>query len=113
MSTQPIGMRGLAMAGKPNRDGRRRKRLNLSLPVHLRPFDARLQEIEEVGQVINFTSDGLYCTTSMPHYFVGMRLVVTFPFGDNVAAHRKFLGLIVRMVDIGNGNNGIGVRFLP
>ena len=115
MSTQPMGMRGLAgaLAGKPNRDARRRKRLDVSLPVHLRPFDARLREIEEVGQVINFTSDGLYCTTSLPHYSVGMRLVVTFPFGDNVAAHRKFLGVIVRMENIGNGKNGIGVRFLP
>lgn len=115
MSTQLWGTRGLAgaLAGKPNRDARRRKRLNVSLPVHLQPFDARLRDIEEVGLVINFTRDGLYFTSSMPHYFVGMRLVVTFPYGDKVEAHRKFLGLVVRMEKIGNGKNGVGVRFLP
>ena len=75
-------------ASKAPEDARTRKRLKVSLPVHVRPFDARFAEIEDVGQVVDFTRDGLYFKTSMPHYFLGMRLIVTFPFGEKVSAHR-------------------------
>lgn len=98
-------------AEKASRDARRRKRLKVSLPLHVRPFDSRFAEIEDVGQVIDFTRDGLYFTTSMPHYSVGMRLMITFPYGDKVSAHRKFLGSIVRLEDRG-ASVGIAVRFL-
>ncbi len=116
MSTQPWSSRGLEFAGasaaKAKRDARRRKRLKVSLPVHLSAFDARFRDIEDVGEVMDFTRDGLYFTTCMPHYFVGMRLVVTFPYGDKIVAHKKFLGEIVRTEDLGDGKSGVAVRFL-
>ena len=93
-------------------DNRTRKRIKVSLPVHVRPFDARFAEIEDVAKVVDFTRDGLFFTTAMPHYFVGMRLIVTFPFGDNVSAHRKFLGTIVRLEHLEGDTRGIAVRFL-
>lgn len=96
----------------PATDGRRRRRIDTSLPVHLRPFDTRFAEIEDVGEVLNFTRDGLYFVTSMPHYFKGMRLVVTFPYGDRVSAHRRFLGEVVRLEERSRGLNGIAVKFL-
>jgi hypothetical protein len=99
-------------ARKSPRDARTRKRLKVSLPVHVRPFDARFAEIEDVGQVVDFTRDGLYFKTSMPHYFVGMRLIVTFPFGEKVSAHRKFLASVVRLEHLENDSRGIAVRFL-
>jgi len=93
-------------------DARRRKRVKLSLPVHIRPFESRLIDIEDVGEVVDFTQDGLLFVTCMPHYNVGMRLIVTFPFGDSAATHRKFLGLVVRREERGSGNSGVAVRFL-
>jgi hypothetical protein len=99
-------------AEKTPRDARRRKRLKLCLPVHLRPFDPRFSEIEDVGQVVDFTRDGLYFLTCMPHYLVGMRLIVTFPYGDNISAHRKFLASIVRLEQHGDLKRGIALRFL-
>lgn len=99
-------------ASKAPEDARTRKRLKVSLPVHVRPFDARFAEIEDVGQVVDFTRDGLYFKTSMPHYFVGMRLIVTFPFGEKVSAHRKFLASVVRLEHLENDSRGIAVRFL-
>jgi hypothetical protein len=69
-------------------------------------------EIEDIGQVVDFTRDGLYFKTSMPHYFVGMRLIVTFPFGEKVSAHRKFLATVVRLERLENQSRGIAVRFL-
>src|SRR5271154_2327495 len=99
-------------AKKAPEDARTRKRLKVCLPVHVRPFDARFAEIEDVGQVVDFTRDGLYFTTCMPHYFVGMRLIVTFPFGDKVSARRTFLASIVRLEDLKRADRGVAVRFL-
>jgi hypothetical protein len=99
-------------ARKTSADARGRKRIKVSLPVHLRPFDARYAEIEDVGQVVDFTRDGLFFKTCMPHYFVGMRLIVTFPYGDKVSAHRKFLGSVVRLDHLEGDSRGVAVRFL-
>lgn len=92
--------------------GRRRERLKVSLPVQVQPFDARFIDIIDVGEVSDFTRDGLYFSTCMPHYFMGMRLIVTFPFGDQASAHKRFLATIVRMEDREDGNRGVAVRFL-
>jgi hypothetical protein len=92
--------------------GRSRERLKVSLPVQVQPFDARFIDIIDVGEVSDFTRDGLYFSTCMPHYFMGMRLIVTFPFGDQASAHKRFLATIVRMEDRNDGNRGIAVRFL-
>lgn len=97
---------------KSGRDARRRERLVVSLPLHVRPFDARFADIEDVGQVLDFTRDGLYFATRMPHYLVGMRLIVTFPFGDKVSAHKRFLGEVVRLEDRTNDIRGVAVKFL-
>ena len=94
------------------KDARRRKRLRVSLPVHVRPFDARLIDLEDVGEVIDFTQDGLFFVTCMPHYHAGMRLIVTFPFGETASAHRTFLGAVVRLADRPSGQRGVAVRFL-
>jgi hypothetical protein len=94
------------------KDARRRLRLKVSLPLEVRPFDARFAEIVDVGEVLDFTRDGLYFATCMPHYFMGMRLLVTFPFGEKISAHKKFLGSIVRMENRPEGTVGIAVRFL-
>jgi hypothetical protein len=101
-----------AKAQAKSKEARRRKRLELSLPVEVRPFDARFIDLVDVGEVVDFTRDGLYFATCMPHYLMGMRLIVTFPFGKNVSAHRKFLGTVVRLEDRTNGLRGIAVKFV-
>jgi hypothetical protein len=97
---------------KSGRNSRRRERLKITLPLEVRPFDARFAEIADVGEVLDFTRDGLYFATCMPHYFKGMRLLVTFPFGEKISAHKKFLGSIVRMENRPDGTLGVAVRFL-
>ena len=97
---------------RASRGERRRERLKVSLPVQVQPFDARFIDIIDVGEVSDFTRDGLYFSTCMPHYFMGMRLIITFPFGDQASAHKRFLGTIVRMEDRQDGSRGVAVRFL-
>jgi len=94
------------------KEGRRRERLKLRLPLQVRPFDARFIDIEDVGEVLDFTRDGLYFVTCMPHYLLGMRLIVTFPFGEKASAHHRFLGSVVRLEDRPDGTRGIAVRFI-
>jgi hypothetical protein len=94
------------------RNARRRARIKVSLPAEVRPFDARFAEIVDVAEVVDFTRDGIYFATCMPHYFVGMRLLVTFPFGKKVSTHKKFLGSILRLENRPDGSVGIAVRFV-
>jgi hypothetical protein len=101
-----------ARTRKAEKDARKRERLQVHLPLEVRPFDARFIDIRDVGEVIDFTRDGLYFSTCMPHYFIGMRLIVTFPYGEKVSSHKRFLGSIVRMEDHADGSRGIAVRFL-
>ena len=91
---------------------RKRPRLKMSLPLQVQPFDARFADVRDVGEVIDFTRDGLYFASGMPHYFVGMRVVVTFPFGEKAAAQKRFLGSVVRVEDRPNGVAGVAVRFV-
>ncbi|MGH9735935.1 MAG: PilZ domain-containing protein [Candidatus Acidiferrales bacterium] len=113
--TMTISVHGHEVRAKRDRtngkDARRRKRIKFSLPVHVRPFNSRLLDVEDVGEVLNFTQDGLYFVSCMPHYQTGMRLIVTFPFGKG-AAQRRFLGTVVRLEERSYGNSGIAVRFL-
>ncbi len=95
----------------PN-DARRRKRIKFSLPVHVRPFNSRLMAVEDIGEVVNFTQDGLFFLTCMPHYQIGMRLIVTFPFGKAATAQRRFLGTVVRLEERPYGSSGVAVKFL-
>lgn len=94
------------------KDARRRKRLKVPLPLHVQPFDVRFAELDDVGEVVDFSRDGLYFLTCMPHYSVGMRLIVKFPYGKQVAATKRFLGEVVRLEQRADGTLGIAVRFL-
>jgi hypothetical protein len=48
----------------------------------------------------------------MPHYFLGMRLIVTFPYGDNASARRKFLASVLRLEHREGQQRGVALRFL-
>jgi len=105
-SHQPGGVWARTM----RRESRRRKRLKMSLPLHVRPLDHRFADYEDLGDVLDFNSHGLYFTTSKLHYTPGMKLDITFPFGENVLARRKFTGSVVRVEHRWIGSRGIGIR---
>ena len=82
----------------------------MSLPLHVRPLDEHFADQDDLGEVVDFTCDGLYFTTSKLHYTPGMKLDVTFPYGDNIPARRKFVGSVVRVEHRWIGSRGIGIR---
>jgi len=97
-------------ARKPGHDARSRKRVVVSLPLHVRPLEARFAEKEDVGEVVDFTNEGLYFATSQLHYAPGMRLIVTFPYGEKAPVQRKFTGSVVRVEHRWLGCRGVAVR---
>lgn len=94
------------------RDLRRRRRARLELPARLWPFDPRFRHLKEVRRIRNFTRDGLYFTTDQEHYFVGMKLLVTFPFCRQAPAQRDFLGKVVRVETLTDDTFGVALRFI-
>ena len=93
------------------RDARRRKRAEVRLPVRLWPFEPRFRHLQEVRRAENFTREGLYFTTSLTHYAVGMRMLATFPFCPQ-ATLRDYLGVVVRVERQKNGMLGVALRFI-
>lgn len=93
-------------------DARRRKRAKLSLPALLWPFEPKYRHLKEVQKVRNFTRDGLYFTTHRKHYFVGMKVLVTFPFCRQAPTLRDFLGKVIRIEELADGTLGIALRFI-
>lgn len=97
---------------KPVAESRRRTRLKVALPVQVQPFDPRFADVADVGEVVDFSRQGLYFATCMPHYFEGMRLLMKFPYGEKASTHKTFLGTVVRIEERRDGSVGIGVKFL-
>jgi hypothetical protein len=104
---------GGAWAHTLRRESRRRKRLHAALALHVRPLDGGLADREDVGEVLDFNSDGLFFTTSKVHYAPGMKLIVTFPYGENAPVHRRFIGSVVRVEHRWIGSRGVGIRLAP
>ena len=94
-------------------DRRQRERLALSLPVHIRPLNPGQKQLEEVSKTLNFSRKGLYFTTRLNHYYVGMGLVVTIPYSSVATLRRKYLGEVVRLEQLADGRKGVAIRFLP
>jgi hypothetical protein len=110
--TVSAGFHSSARMGHKAKEARKRKRIRMSVPVGVRPFDARFIDIEDVGELLDFTQDGLLFVTSMPHYQLGMRLIVTFPYREAASGHSKFLATVVRVDERPCDHYGVAVRFL-
>lgn len=105
-SAQPRG----AWARTLRRESRRRKRLQISLPVHIRTIGGTLADQEDLGEVVDFNSYGIYFTTSKVHYAPGMKLIVTLPYGEKAPVQRKLAAAVVRVEHRWIGSRGIGVQ---
>lgn len=95
-----------------SRDARRRKRANLNLSARLWPFEPKYRHLQEVRKIKNFTRDGLYFSTHLTHYFIGMKVLVTFPFSDKAPVQNDYLGAVVRLERLSNGMIGVALRFI-
>lgn len=114
MSTWPMESTeksdGIELA--PPAERRQHKRFKLPLPVGIHSVEPEHRELEEVRNVLNFSEAGIYFTTWLEDYAVGMKLLVTLPYSSVDVAHRQCLGKVVRVAHLTNGSLGIAVQFL-
>ena len=96
----------------PSKDRRQRERLQLFLPVHLKPIDSNDPLEEEVTNTMNFSRTGLCFTTLLTHYCEGMLVTVTVPYSSAVQVRKNYLGKIVRLDHLSNGCMAVAVQFL-
>ncbi|HTZ98941.1 MAG TPA: PilZ domain-containing protein [Candidatus Aquilonibacter sp.] len=99
-----------AWARTLRRESRRRRRISVSLPVRVRLLDGKLGESDDVGEVLDLNSEGLYFTTSKMHYAPGMKVAVTFPYGDNAPVPKTVTASVVRVEHRWIGSRGVGVE---
>jgi len=90
---------------------RRQLRLKFSRPVRV-GSEAKYGHVEEVRTTLNVSRDGLYFTTSLGHYRVGMLTAVTFPYSPADPVKMEEIGEVVRVEQLSDGRTGIAVRFL-
>lgn len=89
---------------------RRTDRVEISLPIRVRPYDPKEASFDDVCCTLNASRDGVYYASSCQKYRVGMQLRVTFPY-SNLAYSRNvdFLGRVVRIDTLSDGRLGVAV----
>ncbi|MBV9885916.1 MAG: hypothetical protein JO119_05150 [Acidobacteria bacterium] len=61
----------------------------------------------------NVSKHGVYFHTHVPHYRVGMRLFITYPYSmTNEPLKSEFLGDVVRVEKLADSPFGIAIRLL-
>lgn len=90
---------------------RNRLRLKFSRPVRV-GSEAKYGYVEEVRTTVNVSRDGLYFTTALKHYYVGMWLLLTFPYSPVDPIKTEEIGKVVRLERLADGRVGVAVQFL-
>ena len=93
-------------------DRRRTERVPVSLPVHVCSSDGSIDKFEEVSTTLNASRDGLYFSSDIQIYKVGMALVVTFPYSHAPERNVHFFSKVVRIDVLPEGHFGIAVELV-
>jgi len=93
-------------------DRRRTERVPVSLPVHVSSSDGSIDKFEESSTTLNASRDGLYFSTDIQIYKVGMALVVTFPYSHAPERNVHFFSKVVRIDALSKGRFGIAVELV-
>jgi PilZ domain len=93
-------------------DRRRTERVPVSLPVHVCSSDGAIDKFEEVSTTLNASRDGVYFSSDIQTYKVGMSLVVTFPFSHAPERNVHFFGKVVRIDALPESRFGIAVELV-
>jgi len=95
-----------------SQDKRRSRRIRIGQPMKIRASDPK-DAVEELGTTKNVGREGIYFISAIATYYEGMRLYVTLPFHDpKDPQDREYLGQVVRVEKVGEGQWGVAVQFL-
>ena len=93
-------------------DRRRTERVPVSLPVHVCSSDGAIDKFEKVSTTLNASRDGVYFSSDIQAYTVGMSLVVTFPYSRAPERNVHFFGKVVRIDALPKNRFGIAVELV-
>ena len=104
------GTNNVSATLKLEKERRTVKRLKIARPLLSRPEDPAYKEVVETTR--NASRYGVYFTTPVSHYYVGMHLRVTLGYTPNDPCNASSFGKIVRIDPLEDGGWGIAVRIL-
>jgi hypothetical protein len=93
-------------------DKRRSRRIRIGQPMKIRASDPK-DALEELNTTKNVAREGIYFVSPVASYYEGMRLYVTVPYHTpKDPQDREYLGQVVRVEKVGEGQWGVAVQFL-
>ncbi len=97
----------------PDRRSRARNRVPQTIRVRPSAFDDELDDFDEIVPTLNVSRDSVFFAAQRGAYDLGTRLLVTFPYSSAPGAlNRDFIGRVVRIEELPNGQRGIAVKLL-
>ena|SRR5208283_79848 len=92
---------------------RRSRRVRMKQALRVRPLDRKDGSFEELGTTKDVSQGGVYFVTQREVYYEGMSLSVTVPYSPNSTQNYECHGKVSRVEELGNGQRGVAVRFVP
>ena len=95
-----------------HKERRRRHRSIISAPVLIRTVQVSLSGKQEISTTLDVSRSGLFFSTQLRSYRLGMEVAVVFPYsGNSDAPHAEQFGRIVRVVETTPDQFGVAVSF--
>lgn len=92
---------------------RKSRRIRIGQPLRIRPSDPKDAYFEDSNTTKNVSKDGIYFVTRISAYYEGMRLFVIVPHhAPKEPQDKEYLGQVVRVDPLPEGQRGIAVQFL-
>jgi hypothetical protein len=96
---------------KPVSDKRVSRRAKISRPVRVRPSEPRDDHFEDLPVSVNASKSGIYFTSRLKSYYLGMRVFVTFPYSSpHDPMNCEYVAQVVRVEKLENGKSGVAVH---
>jgi PilZ domain len=93
-------------------DKRRSRRIRIGQPLKIRASDPQ-DTFEELNITKNVSRDGIYFVSTVARYHDGMRVYVSVPHHNPPDPQdREYLGQVVRVEKLEEGQCGVAVQFL-
>jgi PilZ domain len=96
------------IAPTAEQERRANRRVKVSRPLLARPSDPKYKE--EVQVTLNTSRNGVYFTTRLKCYYVGMRVSVILGYIPNDPCNSTSFGKVVRIDRLEDGSFGIAVQ---
>jgi hypothetical protein len=92
---------------------RRNPRARISRKLRTRPSNADHGDFEDFPLTMNVSKNGLYFSTKLPNYRVGLRLFVVYPFTYKEDPMKsEYLAEVVRVDKVGEKQFGVAVNLI-